>query len=370
MSYVGAPFEHDLFISYSHGDVDGGGQSRLKQWSQGFVRELESELRTLPRFGRTLSLFLDQHHRPAQGLDPMAPLSGQLQDDIGGAALLTLLMSPHYLASKWCADERAWWLDAQHRVGLPAEGRVAVARIWPTDAAQWPAEIKDAQGHALIGFPFHDPSQADTHPQPYEWPEPDAKSKGEFRRMLIEMVARLAPKLDEIKAALDLRRRAQAEAQKLSAPGGQAIYLYGREQYEQDWSAAWTTLSNEGYAVLPTEPDRISSDPEEALSLRRSRIEKMSGCDALLLLGCGEPDQIEADLISVGKRDRGSAQDQSRRLLPCGLLNRGGELVATPKRRIAARALQVDWIDPQHDPWTADVRDWLHRRAAAAGAQA
>ena len=45
MSFVGDPFRHDIFVSYSHGDVTGSGDSKLKRWSGAFARELESELR-------------------------------------------------------------------------------------------------------------------------------------------------------------------------------------------------------------------------------------------------------------------------------------------------------------------------------------
>ena len=57
MSYIGKPFEHDLFVSYSHGTIEGAGLSPLKRWSDGFIRELESELRVHPKFGRDLVLF-------------------------------------------------------------------------------------------------------------------------------------------------------------------------------------------------------------------------------------------------------------------------------------------------------------------------
>ena len=40
MSYVGEPFRHDLFVSYSHGD-DGSGGAYLKPWSAAFAHELE-----------------------------------------------------------------------------------------------------------------------------------------------------------------------------------------------------------------------------------------------------------------------------------------------------------------------------------------
>ena len=77
VSYVGKPFEHDIFVSYSHGDADGTGDSKLKQWSQAFARELESELNTDPRLAGTIRIFLDQDHRPSQSIDPLSALTDE-----------------------------------------------------------------------------------------------------------------------------------------------------------------------------------------------------------------------------------------------------------------------------------------------------
>ena len=136
MSYLGEPFKHDLFVSYSHGDFDGSGLSNLKKWSMAFVRELEGELRQHPKFHQ-LAIFVDQALRPDQGLDPMEALPKQLRAEIGASGLLVVLMSPHYLHSKWCGDERDWWVECQIEHGLALDRRIVIARIWPTEDP-WP----------------------------------------------------------------------------------------------------------------------------------------------------------------------------------------------------------------------------------------
>ena len=50
VSYIGEPFTHDLFVSYSHGTIEGEALSPLKRWSDAFIRELERELRTNPKY--------------------------------------------------------------------------------------------------------------------------------------------------------------------------------------------------------------------------------------------------------------------------------------------------------------------------------
>ena len=68
MSYIGEPFTHDLFVSYSHGTIEGAALSPLKRWSDAFIRELERELRTNPKYARDLRIFFDDHRQSAFGV--------------------------------------------------------------------------------------------------------------------------------------------------------------------------------------------------------------------------------------------------------------------------------------------------------------
>jgi hypothetical protein len=362
LGFVGAPFVHDVFLSYSHGDVDGTGLSKLKQWSQAFAKELESEFRAHPQFGRDFSLFLDDHHRPEQSLDPMAPLTAQLQTDIEQAAILAVLMSPHYLRSKWCEDERNWWCDKQRQLGLEVDGRVAIARIWPTTES-WPDNLTDARHQELIGFGFYDKEQADLLPQPYEWPEPGPQSRDPFRKELLTMVGWLGLKLVEMKKRLDEQKQSDAATARLKATGGQVIYLHGRAGEAASWEKTVTALSGSGLTVLPSEPDPVSSDARTLQDIRQRRVEIMSGCDALLLMTSADGRSVDADLVVVGRQDRNSARAVSNQPLPCALLDCAGAVIATPQRKVAARSLNVEWIDATVDPWTPNVQRWLQTSA-------
>lgn len=363
MSYVGPPFKHDVFLSYSHGDFDGSGNSILKQWSQGFARELERELRVLPNIGADIAVFLDQHHRPGQGLDPTSPLTDQLQSQIAASACLAVLMSPHYLRSQWCTEERDWWCRSQDANGLPPSGRIAVARIWPT-ADPWPNNLCDQHGEPLIGFNFYDKVKAELRPQPFEWPEPNEQSRGLFRDALLELVGRLGINLRELKVMLEERRKQQAEAARLSASGGQVVYLHGRAEQSTAWERAGDALTSKGLVVVPGEPETLESDPKKLDTLRRERVETLTGCDALLLLASPDGRAVDADLVVVGRQDRHSAKARSLKLLPCALLDVIGPPISTPRRQVAARGLQVDWIDATRQDWPGAVQQWLLEASA------
>jgi hypothetical protein len=102
-------------------------------------------------------------------------------------------------------------------------------------------------------------------------------------------------------------------------------------------------------------------------AVRERRVETLSGCDALLLLGTDDGRALDADLVVVGKHDRQSARARSHRLLPCGLLDTAGAAIATSVRRATARIVQADWIDGTDEGWPVAVRDWLGAKGVQAG---
>ena len=363
MTYAGLPFTNDLFVSYSHGD-DGSGGAYLQPWSAAFAKELARELRSDRKFRLDLQVFLDQDHRPGQGVDPMAPLTEQLRERIAGSALLVVLMSPDYLASAWCTEERDWWCARQLELGVPAEERIAVVHIWPTDEA-WPSALTDSRGHPLVGFDFYQAAEG-MPPRPLGWAEMPGPFGPDFRKALLGIVGRLYPKLDAMKARADEHRRAAEEAARLAQPGGQSIYLHGRVDHAVAWERAAITLTDSGFAVVPGEPDAVEHDPKKLQTVRERRVEALTACDALLLLGTEDGRALDADLVVVGKHDRQSARARSNRLLPCGLLDTVGPAIATPVRKATARIVQADWIDGTQPQWAPKVQRWLVGKSAQA----
>lgn len=366
MAYVGAPFEHDIFVSYSHG-ADAQGEPTLKGWSVAFVRALEDELRAVRAYRDSLSLFIDDHDAPGRGITPMDPLTDQIKSTVGASALLMVLLSPDYQASTWCQAEREWWWQRQAASGLAPAGRVAMVRVWPEDPwpiGRWPPELSDASGQPLIGFDFH--SGQGRMARPLGWTQWTTGFGPDVRQAVLGLAGDLSLKLDQIKADVERLRASRADAGRLADATGQTLYLHGRVDHAAEWERAAAALMDGGYAVLPGEPDPVERDPARMETIRERRVDTLAACDALVLVGSQDGRAIDADLIVVGKHDRNSARERSHRWLPCALLDTAGAPVATPVRRNTARIMQTDWLDATQAPMAPVVRQWLVDKAAQA----
>lgn len=396
MSYVGDPFVHDIFVSYSHGS-DKHGDPMLQRWSVAFVRALREELRADPVFRNTLSIFLDADGEPGQRLDAALPLREQLAAQVQSAALLLVMMSPDYQASTWCGDERRWWLERQHALGLPATGRIELVHAWPVLASgwqpdgRWPAELADSAGNPLVGHLFHDNARIGARPLGWtQW----RRSEG-FDATVLDAVLDLARvlygRLDNLREAAQRLRQARADAERLAlagtlqprASGGDSgdkfvaevdgeefsptLYLHARLEQRDAWSRTTEALQEGGYSVVPTELFPLQGSPAERELLRERRVNEIAGSDAVLVLGTPGAPMLDADLNQVAKFDRQSAKVVRNKPLPCALLNTAGPGLDTPNRRRNASILKTEWLDAADEPVVPVVQRWLQACARASG---
>ena len=147
------------------------------------------------------------------------------------------------------------------------------------------------------------------------------------------------------------------------AAHGQTSYVTA-EPSTQRLGANRRHAAQNGFAVFPSEPDPLERDPQKLQKMSWNRVETLSACDALLLLGVADSRAVDADLVVVGKHDRQSARARSNRLLPCALLDTVGATMATPRRLAPARAVQVEWLDGTAEPGTP-LHQWLSGSSAA-----
>jgi hypothetical protein len=359
MSFLGEPFKHDLFVSYSHGAFGGRLDSELKRWSQRFAEDLRKELAGTTEFER-ISVFLDESERSDETVDRTDLLTGFLRDRVANSALFTLLMTPQYLRSRWCRREFELWWERNHPDPLGVGGRIFVLKILPTDISAWPHELSD-----IVGYFGYDWEKAPDVARPLGW-RGSTRDRDDYIDLIVALSGDMMQRLRAIKSALEERRQREAEAARLGADGGQVIYLHARETDAEVWQRAGHALMDGGFVVVPATPDPIAREPTAIRQIAERRVETLSVCDGLLLLGSRDGRALDADLVVVGRQDRQSARARTERLLPCAVLNTVGPELATPTRMAAARMLGINWIDIGPDVWTREVKTWLAEASAVA----
>ena len=359
MSFLGDPFRYDLFVSYSHGAFAGEHDSELKLWSQKIAEDLRAELAGTIEFEQ-VSVFLDESERSDESVDRTADLQEHLQQRAEESALLTILMTPHYLRSDWCRQEREWWCEKHYPDTLGAGDRIFVCRVRPTDQESWPSEFA-----AAVGYHCYDKGKEPDKARPYTW-RGSSRDLDDYNDLLVDLSGDMMQRLRAIKEILEEQEQRKREEQRLAADAGQVLYLHARDSDEDAWKQAGGTLAQTGFIVLPGQPDPVVRDPKVARDVAELRVQTLTGCDGLLLLGTDDGRALDADLVVVGRQDRHSARARSERLLPCAVLDTVGPEIATRERMAAAHGLGIQWIDTTKDVWDTELRGWLVEASAAA----
>jgi hypothetical protein len=153
MPYLAPHFDPDVFVSYSHGDPIAG-DAPLRDWTRALIHRLRVGLHALKTEFDGLDIWMDPE------IDPTAYLTPELKAKAGACGVLMIVMSERYLKSSWCGDELKWFRE-QFQGRANEGGRVFVIRAQRTEEHLWPDFLRDAGGHALIGFPFYDPESGD-----------------------------------------------------------------------------------------------------------------------------------------------------------------------------------------------------------------
>ena len=165
MAYV-SEYEHDIFVSYAHDDDQPTNVSTVG-WITTLVKNLEVELNR--RVGPAkVSIWTD--HRLAGNV----PFDTQLMDAIRKTASLLVFMSPAYLRSAWCKQERESFLRfvSESREA----GRVAVVQCDEVPQTEMPKEFGN-----LIGNKFW--KKGDKVAVQFGYPVPNEEDKDYFQEL-------------------------------------------------------------------------------------------------------------------------------------------------------------------------------------------
>jgi hypothetical protein len=129
-------YRHDVFVSYAHSDNLPVAGSRT-----GFVSQLVSDLKT--EIGRKVSKSLDiwWDHYSLAGNVAVTP---EIMSAASDCASVIVIVSPAYLRSEWCGQER----DAFFRVvGRASSQAVFIVSLEPIDHCKLPPTLKDYRGY-------------------------------------------------------------------------------------------------------------------------------------------------------------------------------------------------------------------------------
>ena len=361
MSFVGPPFEHDVFFSYAHADVDGTGDAEIKAWCQEFANDLRKALRRFPEFA-PFSLYLDESPRMGERLDEAAELTPSLKQAAGSAALLCAMMSPWYLKSEWCAKERDWWHEGSRTLAptvASGSDRAFIGRLMDTLEDEWPQIFKDVEDIAKKGFWLYDRAKSKHESVPWGWIGTE-EDRAAYRKCVIEVSGRIGSRLEEIKKRLEEDRRSGQARARLQKPTGQVLYLYTRPELGGPFARAFERLGEAGYVVVPTTPTPLLRDGR----LDDDRAEELRNSDAMVVLGTDDR-RVDSDIVVVGRNFRRLAEDRAIKPLPCAVYDLVGKAKHPPGRLINARNLGIAWIDGTGRSWRARLKAWLHGATAA-----
>jgi hypothetical protein len=309
LSYVGEPFDYDVFVSYAHAEVETESPD-MRLWSRHVAERLRNRLASALNSGDSTSdvrVFLDD--RVLRSGDP---LTKTLRHTVKRSALLLVLMSPRYPKKSWCLDELEWFFEQANEDGR-GQQHCTVLRIQPLPETDWPRRLRDEREKPvlfrdLVDFDANLPIGFDN----YELPA----LKDAIREVQIELNA----KLKELRVQLDHRRLYHQAA---VPPNRPVVYLQARKQDLPEWQRA--RLALEAHAIVNPEslPEPVWDD---ALlqQQRETRLKEYVECDGLVLLRASTDETFRIEVMAAYK-DRQRLFQQRRRNIPWAIVDRSGD---------------------------------------------
>jgi hypothetical protein len=367
MSFVGAPYTHDIFISYNHGDVRGEGDANFMTWSRCFFNALRRELLSEIEF-EDINIFFDQSRFKGQGVDAFVPLA-ELETKARSSAILMPLVSPRYLLSEWCTNERTWWLDQQRQDGNVTRGRLMPIWIWgrpPPGMGSWRDAVEDLPLADILGIHLYDQAGTETEWRPFGWPgQVEPVEDQRFFKALAKISSAVALHLPEFKQHLATR----AFSARAVPAARTRIYLHGLGDARKHFDMTFKALSDKGFEVEPDSPERFEPDNKKRNKLREQRVKVMGACDALFIVAPEDDMALDRELEVVGRHERGlaiaHAEKNLRRpgKLPFAVVDPVRDARKAARRKHDLNEVNVEWFGLAARDWIEKAAKWLKRAA-------
>ena len=273
-------------------------------------------------------------------------------------------MSPWYLESRWCKDEREAWAAG---IGGDA-GRIAkefdrafVMRVQDTGENPWPPEFSDIKNQENLGFWLYDRAEGRYAPQFGSIGDPE--DQGKYKRTLLRVRQALLMRLDQLHARLKEERDKRETLLGLLGQGDSltTVYVHARPAAKAAFDQIWTELTSTRFFPIPAQPEPLR--PDGRLTDRER--ERLQIADALLVVGT-EEDDLSIDMAVVGRHARSLATAATPKLLPGAVLDKIGTPGARDRLRSSASIAGLSWINGGDPDWTAScVSIWSTSRPLA-----
>jgi hypothetical protein len=342
VAFLAPAFSHDVFVSYAHGDPTGDGDSPLKSWVTDFVKALRANIVAVETEFDPLEIWFDNH------LDPTAPLTDALRQTVKTAGILLIIMSPRYLKSRWCNDERTWFRE-EISARVQTQGRVFIVRALPTQDAEWPDFLRDDRGHAPTGFRFYEPNTG----RPFRWQSQEAGSH-EYSAELWRLSTALVRRLRELRSQqlVQISPSANAPPASSASPTDAALQvrLLARRPCE-DVAATLATANIRAMVAAISTPER---DLTEWQAERRLSLALQDDFTALALVRTDTDKSFLDDLLDIGVDDRRRMEAQRGTALPCAVLDNSGHDFPVDLTPFGIRRFDLSSPD-----WLAGFQTWL-----------
>lgn len=178
-------YQHDVFVSYAHNDnhpFEGFDQG----WVSTFFHNLKKRL-AMKLGQKDLSVWMDHSELSGNG-----PLTTQIMQALRQTATFLVIVSPSYLESAWCKDEREQFLRLIKQRSN-ADSRIFLIEIDQVDKNLFPPEFGD-----LIGYRFWNLDKEFNKPRTLGFPFPTLSDQ-EYYRQLDRVCDELAEELKRLK---------------------------------------------------------------------------------------------------------------------------------------------------------------------------
>jgi hypothetical protein len=334
LSFIGEPFEYDIFVSYAHADAETEAPD-MHLWSRYVAERLRDGLAAALNSGDPTSavkVFLDD--RVLRSGDP---LTETLREKVQRSALLIVMMSPLYPKKMWCLDELKWFFAQAAQDGR-GQRHCTVLRIQLLHNTAWPKQLKDERGNPVVFRDFAD--SATGLPQGLDDREAPAL-KSAIRDTHIELLK----KLKELRAQREARRDYQQQAV-VPEPVQPVLYLHAQPQELPQWVETRTELEPRAIVHPDSLPEPAADD---SLQQRQSeqRLREYTWCDGIVLLRAGAPDELLRIEVMAAYKDRQRLYQQRHRNIPWAIVDRLGDAppVYSAYRVPCVAAAGQDWPD-------------------------